>query len=123
MQPVLVINGHTYTQYVEELSPQMEALDADGSGRDVQSGQMFRTKVADKLKITVKMIPIRDTVMYQLATDLKPEFYTAQVLNPETNTVVEKTFYTAARPFGVQRYIKDGGYTRYDGVSFSMTER
>ena len=47
-KPTLIINGHDYTEDVASMEPTYNALDAEGSGRDVQTGQMFRTVVAKK---------------------------------------------------------------------------
>ena len=52
--PVLIINNHDYAPLVEELNIVNNDLDADGSGRDVQTGLMYRTRVATKMKVTVK---------------------------------------------------------------------
>lgn len=98
-------------------------MDADGSGRDIQTGTMFRTKIADKQKWEVKMLRLQEDVHKQLSDDLKAPFYTAIILDPETNSPVTKTFYTSTTPFGVQRYDKKTNTTYYDGMQFNMTER
>lgn len=122
-KPILKINGHDYTEFVETLMPSRNAMDADGSGRDIQTGEMFRTKIADKQKWEVKMLRLPESVHTQLAADLKPPFYTVVILDPETNSQVSKTFYTSSVPFGVQRYNKNTDTTFYDGMQFNMTER
>ena len=122
-KPVLIINNHDYAKYVEELNLSRNDLDADGSGRDVTTGLMYRTIVATKLKAEVKLLRIRQTIMSRLASDLSGAFYSATVLDPDTGQQVTKTFYTSAVPFGAQRYDKETGAPYYDGVSFSMTER
>lgn len=122
-KPVLIINGHDYAQYVGELSPSRNDLDADGSGRDVQTGLMFRKRIATKLKVEVKFLRLSETIQKQILADIKPAFYSATVINPETGQQVTKTFYTSTVPYGAQRYDKDTGAPFYDGMSFSMTEK
>ena len=122
-QPVLIINGHDYAEYVEELSLSRNDLDADGSGRDVQTGLMYRTRIATKLKVEAKMLNLSQDVHRQLVADLSPEYYEATVLNPVTGEYSTKTFYTSTIPFGAQRYDRDTGMPYYSGMSFSMTER
>lgn len=122
-RPILRINGHDYTEYVEEMTPSSNDLDADGSGRDIQTGEMFRTKITDKQKWTVKMLRLPEDVHTRLASDLREQYYSATVLDPETNSQQTKTFYTSSRPFGVQRYNKRKNTTYYDGMQFNMTER
>lgn len=121
--PVLIINGHDYAPLVEELNIVNNDLDADGSGRDVQTGLMYRTRVATKMKVTVKLLRLQQEMMQQLAADIRGVYYSASVIDPATGTQVTKSFYTSERPFGAQRYNRETGAPFYDGVTFSMTER
>ena len=123
VKPVLIINGHDYAQYVAELNPSRNDLDADGSGRDVQTGLMYRTRVAIKMKVSVKMLRLEQTTMQQLLSDISAEYYTAKVISPATGGQTEKTFYTSTVNYGAQRYNKETQKPYYDGVSFDMTER
>lgn len=122
-KPVLIINGHDYAAYVQELNISRNDLDAEGSGRDVQTGLMYRTRIATKLKADVKLRDIPQSVHMQLLSDLAPVFYSATVLDPNTGAQVTKSFYTSTVPFGAQRYDKESGAPRYSGMTFSMTER
>ena len=122
-RPILRINNHDYSQYVIELTPSRNDLDAEGSGRDVQTGLMYRTRIATKQKWDVKLSRLSETVHKQLIEDISPVYYAATVLDPTTGTQVSKTFYTSTVPFGAQRYNKESGAPVYDGLTFSMTER
>lgn len=122
-KPVLIINSHDYAQYVEELTPSRNDLDADGSGRDVQTGEMFRTRIATKQKWDVKMLPLGETIHKQLLSDISGVYFSATVLDPTTGATASKTFYTSSVPFGAQRYDKESKKPYYDGMTFSMTER
>ena len=122
-KPVLIINSHDYAAYVEELSISRNDLDAEGSGRDVQTGLMYRTRIATKLKADVKLLDLPESVHRQLLSDISAAFYSATILNPVTGAQATKTFYTSTVPFGAQRYDKESGAPRYSGMTFSMTER
>lgn len=122
-KPVLTINGHDYAQYVEDLTPSRNDLDADGSGRDVQTGLMYRTRIATKQKWDVKMLPLGETIHNQLLSDISGVYFDAVVLDPTTGATASKTFYTSSVPFGAQRYDKESKKPYYDGMTFSMTER
>ncbi len=122
-QPVLIINNHDYAALVEELNLSLNDLDADGSGRDVQTGEMIRTRVATKLKAGVKLLRLKQSQMQQLIADLSQPFYSARVIHPATGAQVTKTFYTSTIPCGAQRYDRNTGAPFYDGVSFEMTEK
>ena len=123
VKPILSINGHDYTKYILELTPSRNDLDADGSGRDVQTGLMYRTRIATKQKYDVKMDRLSDTLHQQLLSDLSPVYFQASVLDPTTGAQTSKTFYTSSVPFGAQRFDRGSGKTVYDGMTFSMTER
>ena len=122
-EPVLIINSHNYAEYIQELNISRNDLDADGSGRDVQTGLMHRTRIGSKMKVDVKMIQLQQDIMQRLASDISCAFYNATVLNPATGTQVTKSFYTSSVPFGAQRYNRKTGQPYYDGVTFSMIER
>ena len=122
-QPVLIINGHDYAAFVEELNISRNDLDADGSGRDVQTGLMYRTRIATKLKAEVKLLRLPESIHKRLLADIAPVFYSASVIDPNTGARTTRTFYTSTVPFGAQRYDKETGKPYYDGMSFSMTER
>ena len=123
MKPVLIINGHDYAPLVEELNLTNNDLDAEGSGRDVQTGLMYRTRIAAKLKAEVRMLRLQQAQLQQLMADIAGTFYSATVVDPTTGVRVTKSFYTSERPFGAQRLNKKTGAPYYDGVTFSMTER
>ncbi len=122
-RPVLIINGHDYAAYVEELRPSRNDLDADGSGRDVQTGLMYRTRIAVKQKWEVKLLRLSEAVHRQLLADISGAYYQATVLDPTTGAQSTRTFYTSSVPFGAQRFDRNTGAPVYDGMSFSMTER
>ena len=122
-KPTLLINGHEYAEYIEELTPDVNDLDADGSGRDVQTGTMYRTRIAIKQKWNVKMLRLSQTLMTQLLNDLSPVFFTATITDPATGNQTAKTMYTSTKTCGAQRYDKETGAPYYDGASFSLIER
>lgn len=121
--PCLIIGGVDYAERCLELKPSGNGLNADGSGRDVQTGEMVRVKIADKLNWEVKMDDLDESQMRTLALALKETFYQATMLNPETGVLEEKTYYTDTRPFGAQVYRPGERKTYYTGVSFTMTQQ
>ena len=123
MRPVLIINNHDYAPLVEELNLTNNDLDAEGSGRDVQTGLMYRTRIATKMKAEVRLLRLQQAQMQQLMADIAGTFYTATVVDPVSGTRVTKSFYTSERPFGAQRLNRDTGEPYYDGVTFAMIER
>ncbi len=122
-KPVLIINGHDYAPLVEELNITANDLDADGSGRDVQTGLMYRTRIATKMKAEVKLLRLQQAQLERLVADIAGAFYSATVVDPATGARATKTFYTSERPFGAQRLNRETGAPYYDGVTFSMIER
>lgn len=112
----MIIGGVDYTEYVEELKPTINGLNADGSGRDVQTGLMVRTKIADKWKVEVKMLRLDEAKLKKLKETLQEVSYHA------TAGEASGMFYTDTIPLGSQRYDKNTGKSYFDGVSFSMIE-
>lgn len=123
MKPVFTIGTHNYTAFVETLSPVRNDLDADGSGRNLLDGLMYRSRVAQKDKWSVKFLPLPETIMRSLAQDLNPEYVVVTLLDPKTNTILMKTYYTSTLTYGDQYYNKSEGVTYYKGCTFDLTER
>lgn len=121
--PCLIIGGNDFTRACLELKPSGNGLNAEGSGRDIQNGEMFRTKIADKLKWEARMDDLDEDQMRALALTLKETMYAATMLNPDTNALETKEYYTDTRPFGAQAYNPSKRKTYYKGVSFTMTEK
>ena len=122
-KPVLIINGHDYAPLVETLEISRNDLDAEGSGRDVQTGLMHRTRIASKMKMEVKLLRLQQMQMQQLVTDISGTFYNVTVVDPATGRQTTKSCYTSEIPFGAQRYNRETRTPYYDGVAFSMIER
>lgn len=123
MKPIFKINGHDYTKYLSEdgLKPSKNDLDADGSGRNLLDGLMYRSRIATKAKWTVSFNRLDATVMAQLEKDMDADYVKITMLDAKENRHIERTYYSSTINEGVQRYI--GGQTVYDGVTFNITER
>lgn len=125
MKPIFKIGNHDYTAFLAEdgLSPVRNDLDADGSGRNLLDGLMYRTRIAQKDKWTVKFNRLPELIMKSIAEDVDPEFVSITMLDPKTNRVLTKVYYTSTLTYGAQRYNRSDGTTFYDGCTFNMTER
>lgn len=123
MQPIFKLNGHDYTKYLAEdgLKPSKNDLDADGSGRNLLDGLMYRSRIATKAKWTVSFLRLDEDVMAQLEADMDSDYVKITMLDAKVNRYVERSYYCSTINEGVQRYI--GGRTVYDGCTFDMTER
>lgn len=123
MKPQFKIGDHDYTAFVSELSPVRNDLDADGSGRNLLDGLMYRSRIAQKDKWSVKFLKIPELIMKSIAEDINPEYVRVTMLDPKANRLLEKTYYTSTLTYGSQRYSKSEGITYYEGCSFDLTER
>lgn len=123
MRPIFEVNGHDYTEYLAEdgLKPSRNDLDADGSGRNLLDGLMYRSRIATKLKWTVTFNRLDAAVLSQIESDLNAEFVKIKLLEALSNRYVTRSYYCSTINEGVQRYV--GGKTVYDGVTFNITER
>ena len=123
MKPILVIDVTDFTEYVEEIKLANNDLDADGSGRDIYTGLMYRTKIADKDKLDVTMLRIWEGTMKSLRAALKPAYVDVTFLDPATNTQSTKEMYCSSISDGIQMYDKSRKKTYYEGATFSLTGR
>lgn len=123
MKPTLIIGGKNFTELCAEIKPGNNDLDADGSGRDIHTGLMYRTKITDKDKLEVTMLRLWEDDMQRLRQALKPAFVSVTYLDPETNTQSTKTLYCSSISCGLQIYDKSRKKTYYEGASFNLTER
>ena len=123
MKPIFKIGDHDYTEFVAELKPVRNDLDAEGSGRNLLDGTMFRTRIAQKDKWSVSFLKLPELIMKSIAEDINPEFVQITMLDPKTNRLLEKTYYTSTLTYGSQRYDKCRALTYYEGCNFDMTER
>lgn len=123
MKPIFLVNGHDYTRYLawEGLKPVRNDLDANGSGRNLLDGLMYRHRIAGKQKWTVSFNRLSGEVLSQLEKDMDADFMRVTLLDAKENRYVERSYYSSTINEGVQRYI--GGETVYDGVTFNLTER
>lgn len=123
MKPIFKIGNHDYTEFVDTLKPVRNDIDADGSGRNLLDGEMFRTRIAQKDKWSVTFLKLPELIMKSIVEDIDPEFAQITMLDPKSNRVLEKTYYTSTLTFGSQRYDKSQNLTYYEGCTFDMTER
>lgn len=125
MKPVFKIGDHDYTTFLAEdgLSPVRNDLDADGSGRNLLDGLMYRARISQKDKWTVKFTRLPELIMKSLAQDVDSEYVEVTMLDPKTNRLLTKTYYTSTLTYGAQRYSPSTDQTYYDGCTFNITQR
>lgn len=125
MKPIFKIGDHDYTAFLADdgLSPVREDLDADGAGRNLLDGWMYRARIAQKDKWAVKFIDLPELIMKSIAEDINPEYVSITLLDPKTNRHLIKTYFTATLTYGRQVYDPGKGYTVYKGCTFNITER
>lgn len=121
MKPIFKIGTHDYTQYVESIKPTTNDIDRDGAGRNLLNGMMYRKKITSKGKWSITFLPLTESIMQQIRSDMNNQYVTFTVLDSASNSHVTKTGYSSTINEGVQRYI--GRQTIYDGASFDITER
>lgn len=123
MKPIFKTNGHDYTQWLsdEGLKPSRNDLDADGSGRNLLDGLMYRSRISSKKKWTVTFNRMDEIIAAQLLSDMYPEYVRITTLDAMENRYIEREYYCSTVNEGTQRY--RGGRTVYDGITFNITER
>ncbi len=131
-QPVLLLWGtdekgkeysYDITAYVAEegLKPTNNGMDADGAGRDILTGYMYRSMICQKQKWTVELIRIDQTVMAKISTLLAQEYLDCTMIDFLSGESNKRNYYNNTFTCGTQRYI--GGEIVYDGCTFDLIER
>ena len=123
MTPTLIINNIDYAPYVEDLSIQINDLDAEGSGRNILDGLMYRSRIASKFKLSVKLLEISEQMMYEISTAVGGVYTTVTFLNPVSNQETTRDFYCSSINFGAQYYAPSEEISYYKGATFDLTER
>lgn len=123
MTPKFQINNTDYAPYIQQLDIQINDLDADGSGRNILDGKMYRSRIASKFKLSVKMLPVSEQMIYEVSTAVSGTYTEVTFLNPKNNTEETKEFYCSSFNFGNQYYSPSEELSYYDGASFDLTER
>lgn len=121
--PKLQIGDTDFTEKVMTITPSNHDLDADGSGRDISSGQMHRKKITDKDQLEVAMMRMWEDEVPSLRSALSPAFVTVQYLNPGTNELTTQDMYCSELKYGLQMYSRTKQKTYYEGITFSLTEK
>lgn len=115
--------NHDYTRYVESLNIVHNDIEAEGSGRDVNTGAMERTRVAQKHTLTVQLLPVSQPVARAIFRDLEATGWLGVTYqSPCRDRLDTKNFYCAGVNFGAQRYDRFRDRTYYDGMSFKLIE-
>ncbi len=101
------------------MKPTINALDSSKTGRDNNTGKMFRDKIAEKLKYSVEFPHGLDNVLVANILDVILEgSFIAWIPNPRTGTFSEKSFYcSAVDPEINQIYSED----KWDYRSFAIS--
>lgn len=124
MQPIVKLNDLDITKYVawdDGIETTSNDLDADGSGRNVLDGLMYRSRIATKLTHTITLLRVPQSVMSSIMSQLAPDYLEATLLDAKSGRVVTRTYYNSTVNAGIPRYID--GDIFYDGVSFELIER
>lgn len=123
MKPVVIINGVDFTRLVKECKPSSNDLDADGSGRNILTGLMYRKRISTKKKFTLTFLRLSSSNMSKLLKAIykNSDYVNMTTLDPKTNKRITRSYYTSTIDEGIQHYIH--GDTVYDDVTFDITER
>lgn len=118
-----VNNGIDYADYIKQISPSLNDLDADGSGRNLLDGEMHRSRIATKDAWAVDIDRMDAKTMSNFLTDMYSEgnYVHITILDPKKNKHVKKEYFFSTINIGVQRKI--GTEVYYDGGSLTITER
>lgn len=104
------------------LQPSINALDSSKSGRDNNTGAMFRDKIAEKLKYSIEFPSgLNNTEVAEILDVLLEGSFVAWLPNPKTGAYSEKSFYCSAAEPAISRIFSES-YWIYNSFTVSATE-
>lgn len=103
-----------------EMKIGIQDISAPDSGRD-QSGTMHKLLLCQKRKIELAWWCPSPQLTAQILQAVKPEYFTVEYTDPETNTWVARTMYVGDRSAPVEMWGNDRKF--YSKVSFNVIER
>lgn len=117
---ILVINGHDYTEWVQDegYDWSRDDLDSEKTVR-TKDGKMRRDKITEKRNLSFTMRPMPENMAAQLDTDLhEPQF---SVTYHDLHGDMTKEFYCSQLPAKLHQVIDEGNLL-WEGVSFNLHE-
>lgn len=109
--------------WIQELNVVHNDVEADGAGRDPNTGEMLRKRIAEKHTLNVKLNRISATQANQLYMRVEDKsYFFIRYHHPCKNGYYVKKFYCSSVNWGAQRYNRQTGRIFYDGVSFSVIQ-
>lgn len=115
---VIKINGTEFDP--SEMTIGIQDVSAPDAGRDL-SGTMQKMTICQKRTIQVAWWQPSPSVVASVLTKVKPEYFPVQYTDPESNSLVTKTFYVGDRSAPLQ--VWGVGSKRYSKLSFKLIER
>lgn len=115
---VIKINGTEYDP--SEMTIGIQDVSAPDAGRSLD-GVMHKMTITQKRTIQVAWWQPSPSVVASVLTKVKPEYFPVQYTDPESNTLVTKTFYVGDRSAPLQ--VWGDGTKRYSKLSFKLIEQ
>lgn len=104
------------------LKPGINIIDSSKSGRDNNTGTMFRDIVTGKNKYTATMPSgLNNTQYAEIADIILADSFDCWLPNPKTGTFGTKTFYCSTLEADIEQIYSETLWT-YKEVSFNLTE-
>lgn len=122
LRPCFIINEIDYIQYIkcDGIEWECNDLDSEESGRTLD-GLMHRSKVTEKRKITVNLIPVITEVFSEISQALNEEFVDIKILDPKLGAQTVFTFYGSSIKAATMFF--DGNDCKWTGGQFNLIER
>lgn len=122
MKAVFKIGGKDFTRLVPSrgIKWSRNDLDANGTGRALNTGNMRRRRVAVKRKLAVTCRRMNENDIKELNEALYPQFISVTFLDP-IDGISTRTFYGSTVEATTQVTIN--GETYWEGTAFSLVER
>lgn len=120
MSKSLVVNGVTMP-CPSKFEYGLQDISAADSGR-VESGLMYKNRVAQKVKIGLEWVAVSDADAATLINAFDPEYFDVTYHDPKANSTVTKTFYRGDITAPYYWWTDSNGF-QFQNVTFNIIER
>jgi hypothetical protein len=122
VKPCFIIGGVDYVKYIKAggLKWECNDLDSEDSGRTLD-GVMHRSRVAQKRKVQVSLIPLTTEDFTEISAAISPEYVDVTILDPKIGAQTEFTFYGSSIKAATMYY--DGTDCVWTDGEFNLIEQ
>lgn len=120
---VYKIDGVDMLPYIEQggIEFKRNDIDAEGSGRETMDATMHRRRIASKLEMNTRCMPLTQEQAEKVLNTIFPEWVELEITDPRRG-LITTTVYSNNVPATCAR-IQEDGTALWEGISYPLIEK